>query len=128
MHQTSIEYLDSTKSLVEREIRQMLEGCRTNLVQSGLSHRSWPLTMQHFAFAHQGLLSLGNETTPCGLRIGSVRLSTDRWFPSGARLYFGTTLRASTTALGRLRRLRVKEFPRIPCATRTQVERRVLGV
>ena len=63
-HQTSIEYMDSTKSFVEREVRQMLEGCRTNLVQSGLPERYWPLAMQHFAFAHNVQLSLGNEQTP----------------------------------------------------------------
>ena len=51
-HQTSIEYMDSTKSFVEREVRQMLEGCRTNLVQSGLPERYWRLAMQHFASAH----------------------------------------------------------------------------
>ena len=33
-HQTSIEYVDSSKSFVEREIRQMLEGARSNLVAS----------------------------------------------------------------------------------------------
>ena len=63
-HQTSIEYMDSTMSFVEREVRQMLEGCRTNLVQSGLPERYWPLAMQHFAFAHNVQLSLGNEQTP----------------------------------------------------------------
>ena len=42
----------------------MLEGCRTNLVQSGLPERYWPLAMQHFAFAHNVQLSLGNEQTP----------------------------------------------------------------
>ena len=45
-HQTS-EYVDSSKSFVEREIRHMLEGTRTNLVQSGLPVRMWPLAMQH---------------------------------------------------------------------------------
>ena len=43
-HQTSTEYVDSSKSFkVEREIRHMLEGTRTNLVQSGLPVRMWPL-------------------------------------------------------------------------------------
>ena len=63
-HQTSIEYVDSTKSFVEREIRQMLEGCRTNLLQAGFPQQYWPLAMQHFAHAHNVLRSLGHEETP----------------------------------------------------------------
>ena len=31
-HQTSIEYVDSSKSFAEREVRQMLEGARSNLL------------------------------------------------------------------------------------------------
>ena len=45
-HQTSVEYVDRSKSFVEREIRQMLEGTRTNLLQAGFP------AMQHFACAH----------------------------------------------------------------------------
>ena len=50
-HQTSTEYVDSSKSFVEREIRHMLEGTRTNLVQSGLPLQYWPMAMQHFSMA-----------------------------------------------------------------------------
>ena len=50
-HQTSIECVDSSKSFVEREIRQMLEGARSNLVQAGMPLRTWPMAMQHFAIA-----------------------------------------------------------------------------
>ena len=46
-HQTSTEYVDSSKSFVECKTRHMLEGTRTNLVQSGLPVRMWPLAMQH---------------------------------------------------------------------------------
>ena len=35
-HQTSVEYVDSSKSFAEREARQVLEGARSNLLQSGL--------------------------------------------------------------------------------------------
>ena len=35
-HQTSRDHVDSSKPFVEREIQHMLEGTRTNLVQSGL--------------------------------------------------------------------------------------------
>ena len=44
-HQASIEYVDSSKSFVEREVRQMLEGARSNLLQSGLPLKMWPLAM-----------------------------------------------------------------------------------
>ena len=50
-HQTSIEYVDSSKSFAEREVRQMLEGVRSNLLQSGLPLKMWPLAMQHHATA-----------------------------------------------------------------------------
>ena len=50
-HQTSTKYVDSSKSFVEREIRHMLEGTRTNLVQSGLPLQYWPMAMQHFSMA-----------------------------------------------------------------------------
>ena len=42
-NQTSIEYVDSSKSFAEREVRQMLKGARSNLLQSGLPLKMWPL-------------------------------------------------------------------------------------
>ena len=50
-HQTPIEYVDSSKSFIEREVRNMLEGARANLVSQGLPLQYWPLAIQHFAMA-----------------------------------------------------------------------------
>ena len=50
-HQTSIEYLDSTKSVVEREARTLIEGTRVNLNQAGMSLSMWPYAVRHHAMA-----------------------------------------------------------------------------
>ena len=50
-HQTSIEYLDSTKSVVEREARTLIEGTRVNLNQAGMSLNMWPYAVRHHAMA-----------------------------------------------------------------------------
>ena len=68
-HQTSTEYVDSSKSFVEREIRHMLEGTRTNLVQSGLPVRMWPLAMQHFSLAVNASPQLNGDEAPWKLRF-----------------------------------------------------------
>ena len=49
-HQTSVGYVDSSKSFIEREVRNMLEGARTNLVQSGMPPSV--LATRHSAFCH----------------------------------------------------------------------------
>ena len=59
-------YVDSSKSFVEREIRHMLEGTRTNLVQSGLPVRMWPLAMQHFSLAVNASPQLNGDKNPNG--------------------------------------------------------------
>ena len=69
-HQTSTEYVDSSKSFVEREIRHMLEGTRTNLVQSGLPVRMWALAMQHFSLAVHASPQLNGDEPPWKLRFG----------------------------------------------------------
>ena len=43
-HSTSRAYVDEDKAVIEREIRTILEGTRSNLVQSGLPDRYWPAT------------------------------------------------------------------------------------
>ena len=85
-HQTSIEYIDSTKSFVEREIRQMLEGTRTNLLQAAFPQRYWPLAMQHFACAHNMLPSIGQSTSPWEERFGEA--FGDKLVPFGAQVLF----------------------------------------
>ena len=68
-HQTSTEYVDSSKSFVEREIRHMLEGTRTNLVQSGLPLQYWPMAMQHFSMAVNATPQLNGDDAPWKLRF-----------------------------------------------------------
>ena len=68
-HQTSIEYVDRSNSFVEREIWHMLEGTRTNLVQSGLPVRMWPLAMQHFSLAVNASPQLNGDEGPMEAQI-----------------------------------------------------------
>ena len=85
-HQTSTEYVDSSKSFVEREIRHMLEGTRTNLVQSGLPARMWPLAMQHFSLAVNASPQLNGDESPWKLRFGEDFLG--QLVPFGAKVLF----------------------------------------
>ena len=41
-HNTSRAYVDENKAVMEREIRTVLEGTRTNLTQAGLPDLLWP--------------------------------------------------------------------------------------
>ena len=50
-HNTSRPYVHESKSVVEREIRTILEGTRANLCQSGMPDKLCPLTAQHHAMA-----------------------------------------------------------------------------
>ena len=71
-HQTSVEYVDSSKSFIEREVRNMLEGARTNLVQSGMPLQYWPLAIQHFAMATNTSDQLDSSPSPWELRFGEM--------------------------------------------------------
>jgi len=64
-HQTSIEYVDSSKSFAERAIRQMLEGARSNLLL-----KMWPLAMQHHAAAINASPTMDGSDSPWQLRFG----------------------------------------------------------
>ena len=79
-HQTSIEYVDSSKSFAKREVRQTLEGARSNLLQSGLPLKMWPLAMKHHATAinaspsltavnHRGNSGLVRSSLQCTFRL-----------------------------------------------------------
>ena len=48
----------------------MLEGTLTNLVQSGLPVRMWPLAMQHFSLAVNASPQLNGDEAPWSLRFG----------------------------------------------------------
>ena len=96
-HQTSIEYVDSSKSLAEREVRHMLEGARRNLLQSGLPLKMWPLAMQHHATAINASPQLDGSESPWQLRFGeefpAMRI------PFGAKvLFWNNPTRAADTA------------------------------
>ena len=64
-HETSIEYVDSSISFAEHEIRQMLEGARSNLPL-----KMWPLAMQHHAAAINASPTLDGSGSPWQLRFG----------------------------------------------------------
>ena len=85
-HQTSTEYVDSSKSFVEREIRHMLEGTRTNLVQSGLPLQYWPMAMQHFSMAVNATPQLNGDDAPWKLRFDGD--FPGQSIPFGAKLLF----------------------------------------
>ena len=53
-HNTSKAYVDENKAVIDREIRTILEGTPSNLVQSGLPDRYWPLAAQHHAMCLNG--------------------------------------------------------------------------
>ncbi|CAE7575020.1 GIP [Symbiodinium pilosum] len=50
-HNTSREYSDENKAVIEREIRTVLEGTRAALTQAGLPDKMWPLAAQHRCIA-----------------------------------------------------------------------------
>ena len=50
-HNTSRPYAGETKSVVEGEIRTVLEGTGANLLQAGLPNKMWRLAAQHHAMA-----------------------------------------------------------------------------
>ena len=50
-HNTSRPYADESKSVIEREIRTILEGTRANLTQAGIPEKLWPYAAQHHAMA-----------------------------------------------------------------------------
>ena len=85
-HQTSTEYVDSSKSFVEREIRHMLEGTRTNLVQSGLPLQYWPMAMQHFSMAVNATPQLNGDDAPWKLRFDED--FPGQLIPFGAKILF----------------------------------------
>ena len=96
-HQTSIEYVDLSKSFAERQVRQMLEGARSNLLQPGLPLKMWPLAMQHHAAAINASHQLDGSESPWQLRFGEEFPAMH--IPFGAKvLLWNNTKRADNTA------------------------------
>ena len=86
VHQTSVEYLDSTKSVVEREARTMLEGARSNLVQANIDISMWPYAVRHHCMAMNLSEQLSGDRSPWDLR--NKRDFTGKIIPFGCLVYF----------------------------------------
>ena len=99
-HQTSIEYVDSSKSFAEREVRQMLEGARSNLLQSGLPLKMWPLAMQHHATAINASPQLDGSESPWQLRFGEEFPAMH--IPFGAKVLFWNNPKRLDNTSGKL--------------------------
>ena len=99
-HQTSIEYVDSSKSFIEREVRQMLEGARSNLLQSGLPLKMWPLAMQHHATAINASPQLDGSDSPWQLRFGEEFPAMN--IPFGAKVLFWNNPKRADNTSGKL--------------------------
>ena len=85
-HNTSREYVDSNKSVIEREIRTVLEGTRANLTQSGLPEKTWPLAAQHHTIALNVTKRLDDGVVPWEARYGEP--FTGMIIPFGAKVLF----------------------------------------
>ena len=84
---TSRAYVDENKAVIEREIRTILEGTRSNLVQSGLPDRYWPLAAQHHAMCLNITKRLDNGNVPWEIRFGEPFIA--RRFPLKQRFSIG---------------------------------------
>ena len=85
-HQTSIEYLASTKSVVEREARTLIEGTRVNLNQSGMPLSMWPYAVRHHAMALNTTPQLSGDPASWSIRNGGVFLGEQA--PFGCLVWF----------------------------------------
>ena len=99
-HQTSIEYVDSSKSFAEREVRQMLEGARSNLLQSELPLKMWPLAMQHHATAINASPQLDGSESPWQLRFADEFPAMH--IPFGAKVLFWNNPKRADNTAGKL--------------------------
>ena len=85
-HNTSREYVDENKSVIEREIRTILEGTRANLEQSGMPEKYWPLASQHHAFALNLAKRFDTGVVPWEARFGES--FTGLVVPFGAKVLY----------------------------------------
>ena len=86
VHQTSVEYLDSTKSVVEREARTLLEGTRANLVQANIDLSMWPYAVKHHCMA----MNITEQLSGCrsAWEIRNKREFPGKVIPFGCLVYF----------------------------------------
>ena len=85
-HNTSREYVDQNKAVIEREIRTILEGTRANLVQAGLPDKLWPLASQHHAMSLNVSKRFDNGLVPWSQRFGEE--FTGKLVPFGAKILY----------------------------------------
>ena len=85
-HQTSVEYQHSTKAVVEREVRAILEGARSNLLQANMPLSLWPYASKHHAMAINIVKQLNGGDPPWALRFDNGFLG--RQLPFACLLFF----------------------------------------
>ena len=85
-HQTSVEYQHSTRAVVEREVRTILEGARSNLLQANMPLSLWPYASKHHAMAVNIVKQLNGGDPPWTLRFDNGFLG--RQLPFGCLLFF----------------------------------------
>ena len=93
---TSRAYVDENKAVIERKIRTILEGTRSNLVQSGLPDRYWPLAAQHHATCFNIAMRLDNGKVPWDIRFGEN--FHGKKIPFGAKVLYWETPEAKDTS------------------------------
>ena len=69
-HNTSRAYVNENKAVIEREMRTILEGTRSNLAQANMPDHIWPLAAQHHAMALNISKRLDVEKIPWEDRFG----------------------------------------------------------
>ena len=99
-HQTSIEYVNSSRCFAAGEVLQMLEGARSNLLQAGLPLKRWPLAMQHHAAAINANRQLDGSDSPWQLKCGEEFPAMH--IPFGANVLFWNNPKRADNTAGKL--------------------------
>merc|ERR1712026_586488 len=88
---TSTPGVPQTNGLAERKIRQVKEGGRTNLIQSGLAYVWWPYAVKHHCFARNIAMFEGDSVYNRRHNTGHCKAQC---IPFGALVEFLPTPRA----------------------------------
>ena len=83
---TSREYSDENKAVIEREIRTVLEGTRAALTQAGLPDKMWPLAAQHHCIALNINPRVDCDASPWESRFEAILEGPQ--IPFGAKVLF----------------------------------------
>ena len=100
VHQNSVEYVDSTKAVVEREARTILEGARTNLVQSNMDVIMWPYAVRHHCMALNLSEQLSGEHSSWELRY--KREFDGKIIPFGCLVHFWENRKRPDSVAGKM--------------------------